>query len=137
MANVTSLRSRTSSGRALRFDMGRPPIEINSEEVYKLAQLGCRIEEIADFLGCSRDTLERRFAAEIEKGRADLKMSLRRWQLEAASKGNVVMQIWLGKQLLNQVDRTQLDINKISDETFLEEAKRRLLTDGSKPEGNT
>jgi hypothetical protein len=117
--------------------MGRPPIEIDANQVYELAKIGCRIQEIADFFGCSHDTIERRFALELDKGRADLKMSLRQWQLQAAKGGNVVMQIWLGKQLLGQLDRSQLDINKIPDEVFLEEAKRRLLTDGSKPEGNT
>lgn len=53
-------------------------------------------------------------------------MSLRRWQLEAAKKGNVVMMIWLGKQMLGQIERSQLDLGKIPDEVFLEEAKRRL-----------
>ena len=111
--------------------MARPLLEIDPEEVRKLAQLGCKLDEMADFLCCSVDTLERRFAEEIRKGKADLKMSLRRMQIHAAQNGNVAMMIWLGKQLLGQVDRSQIDIAKVPDEIFIEEAKRRLEEHGS------
>jgi hypothetical protein len=116
--------------------MARPLIEIDAQEVLKLAQLGCKTEEIADFLECSVDTVDRRFAEELSKGRADLKMSLRRMQIQSAQKGNVAMMIWLGKQLLGQVDRSHIDISKISDDEFLEEAKRRL-EGGTKEAGDT
>jgi hypothetical protein len=58
-------------------------------------------------VGVSVDTLDRRFAAEIEKGRSNLRTSLRRWQLEAAKKGNVAMLIWLGKQYLEQTEKVE------------------------------
>ena len=105
--------------------MGRPLIPIDAEEVLKLAQLGCKNDEIADFFGCSAQTIESRFQPELDKGRSELKISLRRLQIQAAEKGNVVMMIWLGKQLLGQIDRSQIDISKIPDEVFIEEAKRR------------
>jgi hypothetical protein len=38
------------------------------------------------------------------KGREDVKMSLRRAQLQLALNGNPTMLIWLGKQLLGQQD---------------------------------
>lgn len=88
--------------------MGRPKIEIDGEQVFKLAQLGCRNTEIADYFGCSEQTIESRFQPELDKGRAELRMSLRRWQLEAAKKGNVAMMIWLGKQILNQKDKHEM-----------------------------
>jgi hypothetical protein len=53
-------------------------------------------------VGCSRDTLERRFAASIKKGSAELNVSLHRSQVRAAQAGNVTMLIWLGKQRLGQ-----------------------------------
>lgn len=106
--------------------MGRPLIPIEASEVLKLAQLGCKNEEIADFLGCSPQTIESRFQPELDKGRADLKMSLRRMQIQAAQRGNVVMMIWLGKQMLGQIERSQIDISKIDDAAFIAEAKRRL-----------
>jgi len=110
--------------------MGKPHIEIDGEQVFELAKIGCKTTEIAAFFQCSRDTIERRFAAELEKGRADVQMSLRRWQIDNARNGNVVMQIWLGKQMLGQEDRMKFDISKIPNEVFIEEAKRRL-GDGS------
>jgi hypothetical protein len=106
--------------------MGRPLIDIDPIEVEKLAQLGCRTNEIADYFDCSKDVIERRFAAQLAKGRSDLRMSLRRWQIQAAKGGNIAMMIWLGKQMLGQVDRAQLDITKIPDEVFMEEVQRRL-----------
>lgn len=84
--------------------MGRPEIPIDPDQVSKLAQLGCKVSEIADFFGVSRDTIERRFREEIVEGRAKLRVSLRRLQIEKAMEGNVVMLIWLGKQELGQVD---------------------------------
>jgi hypothetical protein len=46
----------------------------------------------------------------IEKARSEGKASLRRLQWQNAAQGNVTMQIWLGKQLLDQNDtqRTEL-----------------------------
>jgi hypothetical protein len=86
--------------------MARPEIDIDANQVEKLARLGAKNTEIADFFDCSTDTIERRFAAELQKGRASLKMSLRQWQLKAAEKGNPTMLIWLGKQSLGQVDKS-------------------------------
>lgn len=106
--------------------MARPKLNINAEEVRKLAELGCKLDEMAAFFNCDRNTLANRFSAEISKGKANLKLSLRRWQIQAAQKGNVVMMIWLGKQMLDQVERTQIDITKIDNETFMKEAQRRL-----------
>lgn len=91
--------------------MARPEIEIDANQVEKLARLGCKLNEIADFFGCSHDTIERRFASELIKGRATLRMSLRQWQLKAAEKGNPTMLIWLGKQSLGQIDKM---LNEIS-----------------------
>lgn len=61
--------------------------------------------EIAAVVGCSVDTLERRFADIIKDGQATGRSSLRRYQWEAAKKGNTAMLIWLGKQMLDQTDR--------------------------------
>lgn len=84
--------------------MGRPLLEIDAKLVEKLAGIGAKNTEIADFVGCSTDTLENRFSAELTKGRANLKMSVRRWQLKYAEQGNSALLIWLGKQMLGQTD---------------------------------
>jgi len=84
---------------------GRPRAEVPTALVEKLAGIGCTVAEIAAVAGCSKDTLERNFAASIEKGRDSAKASLRRKQWDVAMKGNVGMLIWLGKQLLEQKER--------------------------------
>jgi hypothetical protein len=113
--------------------MARPQIEIDAAQVEKLAQIGCKNTEIADYFLCSEDTITRRFAEELTKGRADLRMSLRRMQIKSAQAGNVVMLIWLGKQMLGQQDRTIVELSKIPDSEFLQEAERRLNDGSSKP----
>lgn len=87
--------------------MARPKLKIDPKLVQDLAALGCKNNEIAVVVGVSTDTLERRFAGEMSKGRENLKISLRRWQLEAAKKGNVAMLIWLGKQMLGQTEKIE------------------------------
>ena len=82
--------------------MARPHKSINSDQVQRLAAIGCTVSEIALVLNCSPDTLQRRFASAINTGRGLLKTSLRRAQLDAAIKGNTKMLIWLGKQMLQQ-----------------------------------
>lgn len=87
--------------------MARPKLKIDPKLVQDLAALGCKTNEIAVTLGCSTDTLEKRFSAELAKGRENLRISLRRWQLESAKKGNVAMLIWLGKQMLGQTEKIE------------------------------
>ena len=62
------------------------------------------MKEMVDILGVSEDTLKRRFAGIIDKGKAEGKMRLRRKQIEVAMQGNAVMLIWLGKQMLGQAE---------------------------------
>lgn len=113
--------------------MGRPKIDIDPDMVLKFAQLGCTVKEIANHFGCTDDTIINRFSEELDKGRANLRMSLRQMQLKSASNGNVAMLIWLGKQMLGQLDRAQLDIHKIPDDVFIEEAQRRLKSGSDEP----
>ena len=83
--------------------MARPKkYNIDNEQVKKLATLGCTNKEIADFFGCSADLIEKSYSEFLTKGRAEMKMRLRQLQWKSAEKGNVVMQIWLGKQILGQ-----------------------------------
>ena len=88
--------------------MARPKLEINSEQVRKLALIQCTMNEMASVLGCSVDTLERRFADIIKEGREQGTMSLKRKQYEIAMGGNVTMLIWLGKIVLKQVEKREI-----------------------------
>lgn len=87
--------------------MARPLLKIDEKQVTLLAGCFCTNEEIAVKLGCSADTLVRRFADAIEKGRTDAKHSLRSAQFKMA-KTNPTMAIWLGKQYLGQREPDKL-----------------------------
>lgn len=88
--------------------MGRKPLDIKPEQVTRLAAIGCTNEEIASVLGCSHDTIVRRFKAVLAEGRLQGKASLRKKQFELALAGNTTMLIWLGKQVLGQTDKQEI-----------------------------
>ena len=94
---------------------GRPKAIVDKNVVEALAEIGCTQREIAAFVGCSAEVINRRFQTEIALGTERLKTSLRRMQWKSAKNGNVPMQIWLGKQYLGQCEPTRMDI--IGDDT--------------------
>src|SRR5512137_367607 len=96
--------------------MARPQKKIDQKLVEALAKIMCTMEEIAAVAGCSVDTLERRYADIIKKGKEQGKMSLRREQFTSALKGNTTMLIWLGKQHLGQKDVSEVfdNVNLLS-----------------------
>jgi hypothetical protein len=78
---------------------------VNPDDVYKLAQLGCTDREIARWFDVDENTLRYNFSEILEKGRIDLKMSLRRAMLHNAIKNNnAAVQIFLSKNLLGYSD---------------------------------
>lgn len=77
---------------------------IPPDEVYKLAALHCNYQEIADWFGIKRETLKYNFRDIIQKAYSETNQRLRRAQIETALKGNAVMLVWLGKNMLNQSD---------------------------------
>lgn len=86
--------------------MARPKADIDPKIVQELAAEGAKIVEIADYFGVDRDTISGRFSAELTKGKAKLKQSLRMAQISAAKQGNSTMLVWLGKQYLGQSDKS-------------------------------
>ena len=92
--------------------VGRDKKVIPPQEVYKLAAIGCKNQEIADWFGVDENTLTYNFSEQITKGRENLKLSLRKAQISLALNGNAVMLIWLGKNILGQSDNpTTSDAN--------------------------
>lgn len=90
--------------------------KINQDQFEQLCSMWCTKVEIAEFFGVSEDTLEswckehydnEPFSVIFKRKCSKGKISLRRWQLKSAEKGNVVMQIWLGKQHLDQIDKIE------------------------------
>lgn len=88
--------------------MARPRLNINPDQVAALSAIGCTDDEMAIVLGCSSKTLQRRFVADMNKGRSNLKTRLRKKQIEVALTGNVTMLTWLGKNILNQADKVEM-----------------------------
>jgi len=77
---------------------------IPPEDIYKLAAIGCSDAEIARWYNVNVDTLRYNFHDIIEKGREDMKHSLRRAMLKNALGGNAVMQIFMAKNFLGMSD---------------------------------
>jgi hypothetical protein len=78
--------------------------KLDKDLIFKLAQIHCTYEEIAQVAGTTVANLQKRYKNLIEQGRGEGKKSLRRSQYEKALQGDVRMQIWLGKQWLDQKD---------------------------------
>mgnify|MGYP003579445101 CR=1 FL=1 len=84
--------------------MGRPAKNIDERQVEELAYRGCPNTDIAAVFECDEAVIRKRFSEVVAKGRARRRNDLRSWQWESAKKGNIVMQIFLGKQELGQCD---------------------------------
>lgn len=92
-----------------------------SETIEQLRALGgidCTHDEAAAVLRVSRTTLWRFFvnypeAVEaFDSGKQEGRASLRRAQFKSALNGNTSMQIWLGKQLLGQRDKHDVEVER-------------------------
>lgn len=105
----------SADGNDIPVKMGRPPKLVETPELIKqiegLSRIHCTMVEAAAVLGVHRDTFsdflqahEKAMAA-WEDGKENGKASLRRMQFKAAESGNSTMQIWLGKQWLDQKDK--------------------------------
>ena len=92
--------------------MGRPKKEFDWDMIESLCRIHCTQKEIASVLKCDVDTLNNHskekfnltFSEYYKRHCDEGKMSLRRMQWASAKKGNVTMQIWLGKQYIGQSD---------------------------------
>jgi len=95
--------------------VGQPKIILDLVEMEKLAAMGCTLEEMADLLSISKQTIinhqkeDPELMRVIERGRARIKISVRRHQIKLMEDGNPTMAIWLGKQLLGQRDEQHLE----------------------------
>jgi len=90
--------------------MARPKKHnLDTEQVEKLSGFGCTNTEIASFFGCDESLIRKSYSEFLTKGRDKGKIRLRQLQWRAAERGNVSMMIWLGKQVLGQVDRQEVE----------------------------
>ena len=102
--------------------MARPKkYNIDTKQVEKLASFGCTNIEIGSFFGCSPDLIEKSYSEYLIKGRDKGKIRLRQLQWRAAEQGSHTMLIWLGKQILNQSDKKELELTKPISEICFDE----------------
>jgi len=95
---------------------GRPRANINWSEVDNYLKAQCTGTSIAGILGIDAETLYNRCKEDNKMGfteysarkKAEGIELLKAIQYKTAMAGNVVMQIWLGKQYANQRDRQDL-----------------------------
>ena len=115
--------------------------EISWEVVDKLLEINCTGEEIATVMGVDYDTIQNHckeeqgmmFSEYIKKGNAKFKTSLKRLQYRSAKglftttndgetklieKPSVTMQIWLGKQYLEQTDKNYMEQKNTGENTI-------------------
>jgi hypothetical protein len=105
--------------------LGRPPREFTEKEVRQvmaLARCHCPDDEIAAFLECGETTVKRHFGPLLKECRLQGRANLRAWQFREAEKGVPTMLIWLGKQLLGQRDRHDVNVTNEAEEAY----KRQL-----------
>ena len=101
-------------------EVGRPKIIFTEKQwqtIDNLCKIHCTGEEIADVIEVDYDTLNARvneihnmnFSDYIKRYAGQGRASLRRMQWKSAEKGNTTMQIWLGKQILDQKDKQEVE----------------------------
>jgi len=122
--------------------MARPPIEFDLAQVEGAGQIHASYEEMAALFGCSHDTIGRRmddeeseFCVTYKRGKANGKMSLRRYLMHNAKKGNVAAQIWLSKQHLGMMEPRdkimQKEVEELKAENADIQSKIKELKDAS------
>jgi hypothetical protein len=133
----TSLVTRKPSGP----EGGAPEIVIDMAALQSLVEIQCTAEECASVMGISVDTIDRRLKEAGYAGFADFykkhmdsgKTSLRRAQWKAATiDHNPTMLVWLGKQVLGQKDRQEVELTVSDDIAEMLDARRKRAK-ASKP----
>lgn len=117
---------------------GRPKKQIDKAQFEKLCGLQCTLEEFCCYFDCNTDTLEswckrtykKNFSEVFKLKKGSGKISLRRKQFEVAMAGNPTMLIWLGRNMLNQTDKIEIDVSTIDDNT--REEVKHLVTEAKK-----
>ena len=98
---------------------GRPRKEIDQKSFENLCELQCTKEEICGFFDVTDKTLDSwcartynaSFSEVFKAKRGKGRIALRRWQMQAAQKGNTSMLIFLGKNYLAQTDAMRVEAN--------------------------
>ena len=103
---------------------GRPKVKIDLEAVKELASEGNTQADIADALGFARSHFSTNKALKKAywDGIAEMRLSLRHFQYNAARDGNIQMLIWLGRQFLGQKDQPEESAETEDTDAYFAEA---------------
>lgn len=115
---------------------GRPKTEIDKDVFEGLCEIQCTKNEMCSVFKCDEKTLTRWCKDTYGMGFSDVykkesetgKTSLRRMQWNLAKSGNATMQLWLGKQYLDQRDKQEVENTNIdlTDTMTAEQRQARL-----------
>jgi hypothetical protein len=111
-------------------------VKIDLEKFELYCEAGCTPAEVAAVLGVREVSLRRHFEREMEQLRLRGLAKIRLAQFNRAMGGNVIMQIWLGKQLLGQRDYVRNEqsgtlvhnFQRMDDEARLERIQKIIET---------
>jgi hypothetical protein len=88
--------------------VGRPPKDIDADQVFRLARLGLTQADIAEIFDVSQSVISERFRSEFTRARGHWKLSLRLAQWKRAKAGSDAMLIHLGKSVLGQTYKVDI-----------------------------
>ena len=106
MTDITRINSTPEEqGEPKKNKGGRPRMQLDEEQIRKLAKLQCSNVEIAYIMGCHRDTIHRNYKHIVDLGKAEGKITLRRAMFRNATENHhAAVQIFLAKNLLGMSD---------------------------------
>ena len=84
-------------------------VDIDPDKVKMLASFGCTYLEIGKYFAVNEALIRKKYRTEYEQGKEEMKLSLRQLQWKHAGQGNTALLIFLGKNYLNQTDKSQVD----------------------------
>jgi len=129
--------------KVVKNKAGRAEITIDWKQVENLLMAGCSGAEIAASLGMHPETLYDRVVKEFKISFTDYSYKykqkgdslLKAKQFESAIKDkNIPMQIWLGKNRLNQTDKNQTDLTTKGEKLELLPPQINIITDDKQRE---
>lgn len=96
----------------------RKPLRLSPDQVLHLASIGVSDDDIALLAGCCRTTVQTRFRAQLNEGRAQKRIRLLRAMYDKALAGSERMQIWLSQQWLDMRPAAPRPVEPQSDVTI-------------------
>jgi transposase len=106
----------------------RPPHRVTDENrrlVKALSAVGARQEDIAQKLGCSVDTLARKYQAEYDEGRIDANAKVAQTLYQQAINGNTTAMIFWLKTRARWTD--SMTINHVSEDLSMSPRKIEIV----------